>query len=312
MAITLTTTSNFSNMVQAMIAARAEEELRSSLIHVWPDNYTPGRFIKGTNLIKFPRFADLALISSALGEGVAPTASNLTIDSESFSATQFGNTIGISDLAAEEYPQDIVAIAAERVARQAVSSLDVLVRDILAAGTSVLYVTGSARSSQAVTNIITGAIVKKVVANLEANNVPRFADGYYRCLIHPYVKYDLETDTAAGGWMDANKYTNSMPLLAGELGAYAGVRFMVSSQAKVFATAGASSANVYSSYFFGPDSYSVADLQRLQAYYVAPGGDHSDPLAQQALVGWKFTTGAALIVKAGPRYIRLESGATIG
>ena len=312
MVTTTTATANFSALVQAMIAARAEEELRSSLIHVYPGNYTPGTFIKGTNLIKFGRYADLTISITALSEGVAPTTQALNIDSQSFSATQFGGTATLSDLAEYESPHNLLAIAAERIARQAVVTLDTLVANILAAGTSVLYVTGTARSSQASTNILTGAIIKKMAAQLEANNVPRFADGYYRALVHPYVKYDLETDTAAGGWMDANKYTNSMPLLAGELGNYAGVRFMVSSAAKSFITAGVSSANVYSTYFFGPDSYCVADLQGLKAYYVPAGGDHSDPLAQTSIVGWKLATGAALIDKAGPRYIRLESGATIG
>ena len=295
-----------------MIAARAEEELRSSLVHAFPGNYTPATFIKGTNLVKFARYADFTAQTTALTEGTAPTAQALSIDSQSFSATQLGGVVAISDLGNQESPHDLIAIAAERAAREAVLSIDTNVRDIISAGTSVLYVTGSARSSQAVTNVLTGAIVKKLVANLEANNVPRFADGYYRAIIHPYVKYDLYTDTAAGGWMDANKYTNNMPLLAGELGNYHGVRFMVSAAAKVFATAGASSANVYSTYFFGPDSYCVADLQRLQAYYVAPGGDHSDPIGQQALIGWKVAVGASLVDKAGPRYIRLESGATIG
>lgn len=295
-----------------MIGARAEEELRAALVHAIPGNYTQGIFQKGTNLIKFARYPDLAVATTALTEAVAPATIALSISTESFSATQLGQVLGISDLASYESPHDLISVAAERVARQAALSIDTNVRDILAAGTSVIYATGAARSSQGTGNVLTGNIVKKVVANLVNNNVPTFPDGFYRCVINPLVEYDLYTDTAAGGWMDANKYTDAMPLLAGEIGRYHKVRFLVSSNAKIFATAGAASANVYSSYFFGPDSYVVGDLQNLEAYYVAPGGDHSDPLAQLAYVGWKCAVGAMLITSAGPRYIRVESGATIG
>jgi hypothetical protein len=42
---------------------------------------------------------------------------------------------------------------------------------------------------------------------------------------------------------------------------------------------------------------------------VAPGG-HGDELAQVASIGWKCRIGAMLVDEAGPRYVRIESGAT--
>lgn len=146
---------------------------------------------------------------------------------------------------------------------------------------------------------------------LARSNVPTFGDGFYRAIIHPDSLYDLQTDTAAGGWIDVWKYTDNMPLLTNEVGRYGGVRFQISSQAKVFTTAGASSANVYSTIFFGPDAYVCGDLQSVSSHYVAPGGDHGDPLAQKALVGWKAAFGCMLLDAQFPRYIRLEHGTTL-
>jgi N4-gp56 family major capsid protein len=89
------------------------------------------------------------------------------------------------------------------------------------------------------------------------------------------------------------------------------VRFLVSSDAKVDTGAGASSGNVYSALFLGPDSYAVGDSQTLQSYFVAPGGDHNDPLAQKAIVGYKMRFGTLVLDEAGARLRVLKTQATV-
>jgi N4-gp56 family major capsid protein len=150
-----------------------------------------------------------------------------------------------------------------------------------------------------------------MVARLKGSNVPQFADGTYRCIIHPAQEYDLVSDTSVNGWIESRKYVDNTNLLTGEIGMFAGVRFIVSSDAKVYATAGASSGNVYNALFLGPDAYTIGDSQTLQSYFVAPGGDHSDPLAQKALVGYKMRFGTLLLDEAGARYRVLKTQATV-
>jgi N4-gp56 family major capsid protein len=319
MATLSTATSNFSALVQEVVQKSAEQELRTNLVHTIPGNYIQARIQKGTNLVRFARYADVAAQTTALTEGTAPTSQALTIDSEGVTATQVGGVFEITDLGSLDSPHDLIAINAERAGRQAAVTIDVLVREILAAGASVQYVTATSRATLAASNTVTGAIIKKLVRNLTRNNVPMFADNFYRAIVHADVVYDIFTDGATGGWMDASKYAASVQLLKGELGMYHGVRFLQTGGlgsgtdpgAKVFIDGGASSAEVYSTYFFGPDSYALADSQPLSAYFIAPGGDHSDPIAQLAKIGWKTRFGAMLVDAAGPRYIRLESGATV-
>ena len=314
MATLSTATSNFSTLVQEVVAKAAEEELRSRLVHAMPGNYLPTNFIKGTNLVRLARYADIAITSTtvALTEGTAPTAQALTIASEGFSATQVGGVFELTDLAQLDSPHDLIAINAERSGRQAAATIDYLVKVVLQAGASQLFISGSAISTIATSNVMTGAFVKKVVANLARTNVPTFSDGFYRAIIHPDTVYDLFTDTASGGWMDASKYVDNTPLLNGELGRYHRVRFLETSAAAVTVNGGVTNADVYSTYFFGPDSYTLADSQNLSAYFVAPGGDHTDPIAQKAAIGWKVRFGCMLVDEAGPRYVNAITGATLG
>lgn len=320
MATLSTATSNFSALVQEVVQKAAEQELRTALVHTIPANYIQAHIVKGTNRIRFARYADVAAQTTALTEGTPPTAQSLTIASEGASATQIGGVFELTDLATLDSPHDLIAINAERAGRQAASTIDILVREVLAAGASVQYVTATSRLTVAGSNIITGAQIKKMVALLSRVNVPTFSDGFYRAIVNSDVVYDLFTDGATGGWMDASKYVDNTPLLKGELGRYHRVRFLetgglgsgTNPGAKVFIDGGASSADVYSTYFFGPDSYALADSQKLSAYFVPPGGDHSDPIAQLAKIGWKTRFGCMLVDEAGPRYVRLESGATLG
>lgn len=321
MAYVSTDTTNFSVLVQDLVQAKAEQELRARLVHANPDAYVHGRFVKGTNQIRFARYADLGADATVLEEGVPPTSQSMQISSDAFSAVQYGQTLSITDLAQLDSPHDLISIASDRLARQAAETMDLVVRDVLAAGTNVVYapiVSGgtvtpvTARGDLTVAAKITGEAVKRAVANLKASNVPTFADGTYRCIIHPFQEYDLISDTTANGWLEANKYVDNTPLITGEIGKFAGVRFVVSSNAKVWTGAADDSSDVFSAHFFGPDSYTVGDSQTLQAYFTAPGGDHADPLAQMAVAGWKMRFGAKILDLAGAKYLRLETGATLG
>ena len=199
--------------------------------------------------------------------------------------------------------------------------MDHLVRDEIfssALTSAVFGATGAttltantANSAVAAAGVLSGSFVKQMVARLKGANVPQFADGTYRCIIHPAQEYDLISDTAVNGWIESRKYVDNTGLLTGEIGMFAGVRFIVSSDAKVYATAGASSGNVYNALFLGPDAYAIGDSQTLQSYFVAPGGDHSDPLAQKALVGYKMRFGTLLLDEAGARYRILKTQATV-
>jgi N4-gp56 family major capsid protein len=261
--------------------------------------YVPARFIKGTNTLRYARYADLGVNTTPLTEGAPPVDQALTISSEFFTATQYGSTIAISDLANIHLVRDNLHSNAATAA-------------VFGATASGTLTQNAANSAVAAAGVLNGAFVKQIVARLKGSNVPQFADGTYRAIIHPSQEYDLISDTAVNGWIESRKYVDNTDLLTGEIGMFAGVRFIVSSDAKVYTTAGASAGNVYAALFLGPDAYAIGDSQTLQSYFVAPGGDHTDPLAQKALLGYKMRFGSLLLDEAGARYRVVKTQATVG
>jgi N4-gp56 family major capsid protein len=322
MATTNTGTSGFSDLVTQLVSARAEEELRARAVHAMPGMYVPARFVKGTNTLRYARYADLAPSTASLTEGTAPTDDALTISSEFFTALQYGATVAISDLANIDSPHDLISIAAERVAYKAVRSMDNIVRDNIHTNVATSAVWGAtasgtltlnaANASIAAAGVLNGLFVKQTVARLKAANVPAFADGFYRAIIHPNQEFDLVSDTAVNGWIESRKYVDNRELLTGEIGSFAGVRFIVSSDAKIYATAGVGAGNVYAALFLGPDAYAIGDSQTLQSYFVAPGGNHTDPLAQKAIVGYKMRFGSLILDEAGSRLRVVKTQSTLG
>jgi len=229
---------------------------------------------------------------------------------------QYGSYTSLSDIVQLDSPHDLVSIASERVSFAAAQSMDRIVRDVMNAGTARVYYAQAQSESSSITtraglagatisNIADGAArqdyklsgleVKKNVARLKAANIPPFPDGFYRCIIHPNQQFDLLTDTSNHGFLEASKYVQNLTMLNGEIGAYSGVRFLVSNEAKTFDVSGTT---VYSALFFGPDAFVVGDSQTMQTYFIAPGGDHTDPLSQRALLGYKVRFGAMIIGEA--------------
>ena len=327
MATLTTATANFNQTVTALVLRQIAENLRDRSVYLQDGAFVRGDLIPGTNLIRHIAYADMSVTTNAntvtpgttpwLTEGVPPVDESLAVYYEEYGAQQAGRTLAISDVALAQSPHRLMAVAAERIGTNAAQTIDLFVANVLHAGTARLLYAGAATSRVTVGAAMnmTGALIRRAVAVLKAANVPTFPDGTYHAFIHPFVVHDLQADTAASGWTEVSKYAQPGNLLTGEVGKYMGVRFIESTVGNTFADAGVGgTVDVYSTYIFGPDSFAFGDLQSVQAYMVSPGGDHTDPLAQKAIVGWKAMFGTKLlsITGAGNKYIRIEAASTIG
>lgn len=307
----------YQKLVQELVSQQVQKELRDNMVHALPSNYVPGTFVKGTDRIRYVRYPDVSHSLTELTEGVTPDPTiNLAVRTEYFSVKQYGSYTSLSDIVQLDSPHDLVSIASERVSFAAAQSMDRIVRDVMNAGTARVHYAQAQSTSSSITtraglaaattsNIAEGAArqdyklsgleIKKAVARLKAANIPAFPDGFYRCIIHPNQQFDLLTDTSGHGFLEASKYVQNLTMLNGEIGAYSGVRFLVSNEAKTFTQ---DSVTIYSALFFGPDAFVVGDSQTMQTYFIAPGGDHTDPLSQRALLGYKVRFGAMIIGEA--------------
>jgi N4-gp56 family major capsid protein len=322
---TNTSTSNFSKFVQELIRKELEDELRPTLPHL-EGGQINAKFVKGSNnTMRFLRIPDMSVTTNSgtetpgtapwLTEGTAPTAEALSFGYEEFSAYQAGRRVEITDLALDGNPLDLASVAAEKVALNAKQTIDEYVGRKLAAGTNVLYAgTGNvARLDLSGTDVVNGRLLRRAKQSMVGDNIPKFGDGSYHSIVHPDVVFDIEDDTDIGGWIDADRYSGSTKLLSGELGKYAGIRFMESSNARVFAAGAGDASDVYSTAILGPEAYAVGDWGTVTSHVVLPGG-HGDELAQKMSIGWKGRFGAFVVGEgtnassaSSPRYLRIES-----
>jgi len=204
-------------------------------------------------------------------------------------------------------PIALVETASERVSRQAAESIDQIVRDVIAAGGTAFYANAVAnRAALAAGDKLDSADLRRLRANMYKANISPFADGFYRIIVTAEQGYDLRNDgTTNGNWVDVNKYAQPETILRGELGRLEGFRVMEATNGPTFA----STVTVHAAIATGAQKgWGWGDLQTLSIHHVPAGGDHSDPLAQEELLGWKVMFGVGVLDSA--RYRRVESAAS--
>lgn len=256
--------------------------------------------------VRFVNFNDLALVTTPLSEGQAPTGKQLTTSNIDAVIDQYGDFVKITDLGKLTPKHSTVQNALKKLGEQSARSYDRAINNVLIAGTAVRYAGGkAARNLITATDKLTWADVRREVARLRTAGAPTFKDGNYVLVVDPAVEQDLMDDTNFRETaIRQNAKTNANELYKGELVSFAGVT-VVRSNNLITTDTGASNAKVHISLIFGQDAYAKTDLQHLSVYREGPGGQ-SDPLHQTMTIGWKFGAKAAIL---NNNFMgRLESG----
>ena len=204
----------------------------------------------GGRTIEFRRFNSLPKALNPITEGVTPTGSKLTVTPVTATVDQYGDYVELTDMLELTSVDPIVVEATKQLADQAGRTIDTVVRNQIIGGTNVNYCSAVADdgTETAVTSRykltpdckLTVRDVFKAAAQLRAMNAPTI-DGSYVAVIHPYVAFDLMQD-AKGQWVDIQKYADPEKIINGEIGSLGGVRFIQSSEAKIYRGADLSSA----------------------------------------------------------------------
>ena len=198
----------------------------------------------GGKTIEFRKFSKLPKALTAITEGVTPNGSKLNVSAVTCTVDQYGDYVEQTDMLELTAVDNTIVEATKELASQAGLTLDTVVRNELVGGTNVMYapkVNGNTETEIASRADITPDCrlrvkdVFKAAAELKAVNAPKI-DGYYAAVIHPYVAYDLMQD-AKEQWIGIQKYADPEKLLKGEIGTLGGVRFVESTEAKVYGPA---------------------------------------------------------------------------
>ncbi len=195
--------------------------------------------VGGGKTIEFRRYDSLEKAVKPITEGVTPAGNNLNVTSLTETVMQYGDWIQLSDMLEMSAVDNNVVQATRLLGAQAGRTLDSITRDVLAGGTNVIYApdqTGEGeteiRSRSDITQNcrLTADLIFRAAAQLKGMNADPIDDKYV-AIIHPYVAYDLMRSEE---WIDAHKYATPENIYAGEIGRIAGVRFVESTEAKIF------------------------------------------------------------------------------
>lgn len=243
--------------------------------------------------IEFRKFNPLAKITNALVEGVTPEGQALDVTKLTATVNQYGGFVRLTDILDLVSIDDVKTETTRLIGSQAGRSLDTVVREILNGGTNVQYHEGERESRSAITSSdhLTVKAVKRAVRTLKRNNCEKI-NGNYVGIIHPDVAFDLMNDPE---WVEWHKYTTPENMYTNEIGMIAGVRFVETTEAKIFEAAGSGSMDIYSTLIIGANAYGTTDIEGGGLEFIVKqkgSGGTSDPLDQRSTIGYTLAFAA--------------------
>ena len=191
--------------------------------------------------IEFRKYAALPKALTPLTEGVTPTGNNLSVSTKEATINQFGDYIKLSDMLQLTTIDDNVVQSTKLLGSQSGRTLDTITREIVNAGTNVIYADkadGSevlSRKALTLDSELTVDTIFRAVAQLKSMNADGISGGEFVAIIHPFVSYAL---MRSDDWVSIHQYKNPENIYQGEIGTIGGVRFVESTEAKIFAEDG--------------------------------------------------------------------------
>jgi N4-gp56 family major capsid protein len=271
--------------------------------------------------VTFTIFADISAATSTLNEVTDVTPVALSDSQVTVTLNEYGNAVVTTAKLRGTAFTDVDSAAANIIGYNAGDSIDQVIREVLAAGTNVVYATGgtttpTSRESISTDDILHADDVRRVVAQLRGANVATF-NGSYMGYIHPDVSYDFRSNTDVSAWRTPANYVNPEGIYNGEIGLFESVRFIETPRAKVFANAsnGTSSTGTIDAYC----THVMGRQALAKAYATQDGngavpkivrGNVTDVLMRLQPVGWYWLGGYGRFREASLR--RIESASSIG
>ena len=254
--------------------------------------------------IRFRRYTLLTAATTALSEGVTPEGSQLAVSNVNATVAQYGDFVTLTDFLQMTTLDPILTETADLLGQQAGTTLDQITRDVIIAGDTVQY----ASSATSRTTITSGMKpprqeVREAVRTLQSNDARKITrmvnpstgfntspiNAAFVGIISENTLYDLKNET---GWIPVEDYASQSGVMEGEVGAMDDVRFVMTTNAKIFTAGGAGSIDVHGTLILGADFYGVSRISgEAMRNIVKPLGSAgtADPLDQRSTSGWKAT-----------------------
>ena len=262
----------------------------------------------GGKTIEFRKYSPLSKLTTPLQEGVTPDGQSLSMSTVEATVAQYGGYITLSDMLLLTAIDNNLVQATKLLGAQAGATLDTITREVLNGGTNVIFSGGKdAREDLDASSVLTVDDIKKAVRKLKSQNAEKI-NGDWVGIINPDVSYDLTNDPA---WKDVKTYSDPEDIYEGEIGKLYGVRFVETTEAKVWAGAGAGGRAVYSTLILGDNAYGTTEITGGGLEHIVKqlgSAGTADALNQRATAGWKATKVAERLVEN--YMVRIESAST--
>ena len=267
----------------------------------------------GGKNIEFRKYDSLPKATTPLTEGVTPDGQTMNVSTVTAEVKQYGGWVPITDTLQLTAIDNNIVQATKIIASQAGRTLDTIVRDVLAGGTNVIYAPkiGEGGAETAVTSRatldatcqLTSDLIARAATQLKAMNADPIGTSFVG-IIHPYVAYELRRDP---DWIDVHKYAQPDEIYNGEIGTLHGVRFVETSEAKIWKGTGCPAGlAVFSTLILGAHAYGSTEIEGGGLEHIVKQlGYGDDPLNQRASVGWKAHKTAECLVEQ--YMVRIES-----
>ena len=193
----------------------------------------------GGKTIQFRKYDPLPKLTAPIAEGVTPTGQTINMGTVNATVAQYGGYVELTDLLIMTAIDNNLCMATKLLGSQAGRTLDSISREVLVGGTNVQYGEGKISSraqivggkeNAAENHYLTVEAIRRAVRFLKNQNAEKI-DGSYVAIIHPDCAYDLMSDP---NWKYPHQYADPSAIFEGEIGKIEGVRFIESTEAKVF------------------------------------------------------------------------------
>ena len=192
----------------------------------------------GGKSVQFRKYDPLPKLTDPIAEGITPTGQTINMGIVNATVAQYGGYVELTDLLLMTAIDNNLCMATKLLGSQAGRTLDTISREVLVGGTNVQYAEGqiSARcqlaggKGEGENHYLTVDAIRKAVRFLKNQNAEKI-DGAFVAIIHPDCAYDLMSDP---NWKYPHQYAEPSAIFEGEIGKIEGVRFIESTEAKVF------------------------------------------------------------------------------
>ena len=277
--------------------------------------------------IRHRRYERFPVVDTPIAEGITPDFSSLEHTTLMHTLKQYGSYVNTTDVQMAAASDPVLKIISERQATQAGETIDFLSYKVFRAGTQVKYVGASATARTHVDMHIGGVAcavnnpgvsatlgpLQTAIRVLENNDAQKLKSKLkasvgiatepiresYIAICHPDLRQDIQ---ALPGFVAVEKYSEQSDAIEGEIGGVEGVRFITTTQATPFKSAGDTTGagagavstdgtnnDVYPVLIIGEDAIGCATLggmDSLRSKVVMPKPGPGDPLGQRGTVAW--------------------------